>query len=291
MSALTPSAGPFPEVPRARRARWFGRLGPLGVLAALVFLLIVIAAAAAPLVAPYGPNYQDLLSAYSGPSGAHPLGTDELGRDLLSRLIWAARPSLLGPLIVVLMSTALGVSLAIVSAWRGGIVDTLIGRAFDICFAFPAILLAVLVVSLYGPGLVPCAIALGIAYTPWIGRITRSAAIRERSQVYIAAGEIQGISAVAMCFRHLLPNIRSIIIAQATINFGYALVDLAALSFLGLGTQPPNADLGQMVNAQGAILRGHPAEAIYAGILIVLCVTSLTYIGDRISDETVRGRL
>jgi peptide/nickel transport system permease protein len=273
----------------ARVRVFIDRLGPLGVVLGVVLLLIAAAAIFASLVAPADPNEQDLLNAYSGPSSAHLLGADSLGRDLLSRLIYAARPSLLGPLIVVAIATLLGVPLAILSAWRGGAVDAIIGRAFDILFSFPAILLGVLVVALYGPGLTACAVALGIAYTPLIGRVTRSAALRERSQPYIAAGEIQGISAFAMCRRHLLPNIRSIVIAQATVNFGYALVDLAALSFLGLGTQPPSADLGQMVNAQSSILRGHPAEALYAGLLIVLCVTSLTYLGNRFTDEALDG--
>lgn len=286
-AAPTTARGWTPASGLARGRDLVDRVGRLGAVLGVLLLLIVLVAVFAPLVAPTDPNEQDLLHAYAGPSPTHLLGADSLGRDLLSRLIYAARPSLLGPLIVVGIATLLGVPLAIVSAWRGGAVDAVIGRSFDILFSFPSILLGILVVALYGPGLLACAVALGIAYTPWIGRVTRSAALRERSQPYIAAGEVQGSSAFAMCLRHILPNIGSIVIAQVTVNFAYALVDLAALSFLGLGTQPPSADLGQMVNAQSSILRGHPAEALYAGLLIVVCVTSLTYLGNKFTDESL----
>lgn len=270
--------------------QFFAKMGVLGVVALAFFVLVVVVAIFAAQIAPYDPNSLNLLDTFGGPSTGHILGTDELGRDIFSRLVWATRPSLIGPLLVVVIATAVGVPLALLAAWRGGVVDTVIGRTFDVLFAFPSILLAVLVVALFGSGMLPCAIALGIAYTPWIGRVTRGAALRERSMPYVAACEVQGFRGLSICWRHVLPNIRSIIIAQFTVNFGYALVDLAALSFLGLATQPPTSDLGVLVNSQEAILRGHPAEAIYAGILIVLCVTAVTYIGHRIADDSGSAR-
>jgi peptide/nickel transport system permease protein len=273
---------------RGSLARFHDRVGTGGVAAAGVLLILVAVAILAPVVAPYHPNSEDLLNLYAGPSAAHPLGTDELGRDLLSRLIWGARTSLLGPAIVIAAATVVAVPLAAVAAWRGGIVDLVISRVLDLLFAFPGLLLAILVVALYGPGLVPCAIALAIAYMPWIARVARSGIIRERSKPYIAALEVQGVSGLAICVRHLIPNISSIIWSQVTISFGYALIDLTALSFLGLNIQPPTSDWGVMVNNENALLNGHPLEVLYPCLLIVVCVTAITYLGNRLASEEQR---
>lgn len=266
------------------------RVGTSGMVAAGFLTFIALLALLAPVVAPHDPEVQSLQIPFAGPSAQHLLGTDQIGRDLLSRLIWGARSSLLGPLVVVAIAVAVGVPLAVTSAWQGGKVDVLIGRLLDLMFAFPGVLLAILVVALFGPGLTACAIALGIAYIPWLARVARSAALRERTKPYIAAVEVQGLSGVAICARHLVPNIAHVIVAQATVSFGYALVDLAALSFLGLGVQPPQSDWGVMVNSEDAILRGHPQQALYAGLLIVLCVTSITFLGNRLTDEPLEGR-
>jgi len=276
------------DVPVARMrllARARDRVGIGGLVAAGFVLLIAVAAVLAPVVAPYGPNAQDLLNTSAGPSGAHLLGTDNLGRDLLSRLIWGARSSLLGPLIVISIATAVAVPLAALAGWAGGKVDLVISRVLDLLFAFPGILLAILVVALYGPGLVPCSVSLAIAYIPWIARIARSGILRERNKPYIAAVEVQGLSGFAICTRHLIPNVASIIWSQATISFGYALVDLAALSFLGLNIQPPGSDWGVMTNNENALLQNQPAEVLYPCLLIVLCVTAVTYFGNRLANE------
>lgn len=276
-----------------RRASTFsrarGRVGIGGLAAGGFFALIAILAILAPVIAPYSPNAQDLLNTSAGPSSAHLLGTDNLGRDLLSRLIWGARPSLLGPLIVIGIATAIAVPVAVVSGWMGGKVDLVISRVLDLVFAFPGILLAVLVVALWGPGLIPCSISLSIAYMPWIARVCRSGIIAERSKPYIAAAEVQGLSGFVICTRHLIPNIAPIIWSQATISFGYALVDLAALSFLGLNIQPPEADWGVMTNNEIALLSGHIAELLIPCAMIVLSVTAITYLGNQLaSDEDQR---
>ncbi|MFZ1992747.1 MAG: ABC transporter permease [Solirubrobacteraceae bacterium] len=273
---------------RGRFARFHDRVGTGGLVAAAVLVVLVVVAILAPIVAPSQPNAEDLLNLYSGPSPAHLLGTDELGRDLLSRLIWGARTSLLGPAIVIGAATAVAVPVAAVAAWRGGIVDVVISRVLDLLFAFPGLLLAILVVALYGPGLVPCAIALAISYMPWIARVARSGIVRERTKPYIAALEVQGVSGFAICVRHLIPNISSIIWSQVTISFGYALIDLTALSFLGLNIQPPTSDWGVMVNNENALLNGHPFEVLYPCMLIVVCVTAITYLGNRLAAEEER---
>ncbi|MCL2393880.1 MAG: ABC transporter permease [Acidimicrobiaceae bacterium] len=261
------------------------RLGVGGIVAAAFVLLLALAAAFASVVAPYAPNHEDFLNTSSGPSAAHLLGTDELGRDILSRLIWGAQPSLLGPLIVISLATVIALLAASTAVWCGGKVDLVISRILDFFFAFPGLLLAILVVALYGPGLLQCSFSLGIAYTPWIARVTRSAMLKERSKPYIAAVEVQGLSGKAIALRHLIPNVSSVIWSQATISFGYALIDLAALSFLGLNIQPPRADWGVLVNNESALLQGHPAEVIYPGILIIACVSAVTYVGNQLASE------
>jgi peptide/nickel transport system permease protein len=283
-----PAASTRRLVPRTF-ARVHRRLGTVGMIAALFMLAMVLVALLAPLVAPYSPNAEDLLNISAAPSSSHLLGTDELGRDILSRLIWGARTSLLGPTIVVGVATLIAIPLASASAWCGGAVDTAISRVLDLIFAFPGLLLAILVVALYGSGLVPCSIALSIAYMPWIARVARAGLLRERNKAYIAAVDVQGVSGFAICVRHLIPNIASIIWSQVTISFGYALVDLAALSFLGLNVQPPTSDWGVMVNNENALLDGHAMQVIYPCILIVLCVTAVTYVGNQLADEDQRS--
>ena len=270
-------------------ARLHDRVGTGGMLAAGFLLTVSLLAVLAPVVAPYGPNTADLLHPSAGSSGSHLLGTDELGRDLLSRLIWGARSGLLGPGIVISIATVVAIPLAALAGWLGGAVDLVVGRLLDLLFAFPGLLLAILVVSLYGPGLLPCAIALSLSYMPWIARVARSGIVRERNKAYIAAADVQGLSGFAICARHLIPNISSIIWSQATIAFGYALIDLAALSFLGLNVQPPTADWGVMVNNEAALLQGHPLQVFYPCLLIVLSVTAVTYLGNRLAD-TEDGR-
>lgn len=265
-------------------------LGISGMIATVFLLLLVLVAALAPLIAPHDPLAVDPANALSGPSWRYPVGTDNLGRDILSRLIWGARASLLGPFVVIGLALVIGTPLALLSAWQRGWVDVVIGRFFDIVFAFPGILLAVLTVALFGSGFLQCAIALSISYMPWLARVTRGAGLRERGKAYIAAGEVQGLSGLALCARHIVPNISALMVAQATVSFGYAFVDLAALSFLGFGAQPPAANWGLMVNSQTAILEGHPEQAVFSGVLIVACVMAVTIIGQRLSEGTERSR-
>jgi peptide/nickel transport system permease protein len=287
MSATVAEAAVARRRPRPL-ARLRARVGTAGAIATGFLALLALVALLAPLIAPHDPLEQNLTATFADPSGAHLLGTDALGRDVLSRLMWGTRTSLLGPVLVIGLAVAVGTPLAIASAWHGGKVDLVVGRFLDVLFAFPGILLAVLAVALFGPGLVACSLALGIAYMPWLARVTRGAALRERGKPYIAAGEVQGLSGLVLCARHILPNITPLIVAQATVSFGYAFVDLAALSFLGFGVQPPATDWGQLVNSQDAILQGHPEQALYAGGLIVGCVIAVTILGNRLSEDDAR---
>jgi peptide/nickel transport system permease protein len=266
------------------------RIGPVGIASAVIILALALMAIFAPLIAPYDPNAIDLLHTFAPPSAQHLLGTDDTGRDLLSRLIWGSRTSLVGPLVVVVLEIALGVPLALLAAWRGGWVDGAISRVLDVLFAFPGILLAILVIALFGAGLKSAVVALAIAHMPYLARVTRGAAIRERRLGYVQALEVQGFSAFRIAARHLTPNLIPLIVAQATVSFGYVMIDLAGLSFLGLGVQPPTADWGSMVSAgEQNILAGHPAESLYAGALIVITVCAFTLLGERLADLREQG--
>ncbi|GAA1932798.1 ABC transporter permease [Streptantibioticus ferralitis] len=281
----TRSAGPRSGRIRATLTRARTALGPSGIVAALFLLAVVVFALIAPLVAPADPNAQSLLDAYAGPSPEHLLGADGIGRDILSRLIYGSRTSLLGPALVVLVALAVGIPLALAGAWYGGAVDAVVARVFDLVYALPGLLLAVLAVALFGPGLTPAVVALSIAYVPFLARVVRAAARQQRVSPYVDALAVQGFGAARINVRHILRNITPVVLGQAAIAFGYALLDLASLSYLGLAVQAPTADWGVMVSDTDALMKGYWLPVVLPGLLIVACVLSLTVLGSRISGE------
>jgi peptide/nickel transport system permease protein len=278
---LASDVGTHAATRRTRR-----RLDPVLVACAIVIAAIVAVALLAPQIAPHDPNQSDLLNSNLGPGRSHLLGTDSVGRDLLSRLIFGARLSLVGPALIVSIATILGAALAITTAWVGGALDTVVARALDVLFAFPGLIFAVFAVAMFGAGLTAPVIALAIAYLPYIARVLRSTAVKERHLPYVSALYVGGLSATRICFRHLLPNILPFVLVQATLSFGSALVDLSALSYLGLGVQPPTAEWGLMVSSgQSSILNGHAAESLLAGLLIIVTVVSFNLLGDRLAGR------
>jgi peptide/nickel transport system permease protein len=283
------SAGLTVVAPGTRRGRSLSGLrgtGVAGMVSAAVIALATFAAIFGPLIAPYNPNLPNLSLAWVAPGGGHLLGYDFQGRDVFSRLLVGAQSSMLGPLAVVVLSMAAGALLAVIAAWRRGAVDSVISSGLDILFAFPGILLAVMATAIFGAGLTAAAIALSIAYMPYVARVLRGVALRERSQPYVAALEVQGSSATAICLRHLIPNMLPLIVAQATIMFGWAMVDLAAISFLGLGVQPPQANWGVMISEnQTGILQGYPLPALSAGVCIVAVVIAFNVLGERLFEQ------
>jgi peptide/nickel transport system permease protein len=266
------------------------RLGPGGVAALVVIAGLGLVALLAPVLPVADPTDLDLAGAFAPPSPDHPFGTDSNGRDILALLVWGSRSALLGPLMVTVVATAVGVALAVAASWRGGWLDGVVSRVFDVVFAFPGILLALLVAAVLGAGFVAAVAALSVAYVPYIGRVTRSAALQQVREPYVAALSVQGQSPVAICARHLVPNLSALIVAQATVTFGYALVDLAALSYLGLGADQATPDWGVIVAAgQSDILGGYPQQSLYAGVLIVVAVAAFAVVGERITERDHYG--
>lgn len=269
---------------RARR-RGVSFYVALGVLA-----LIVVTAVAAPLLAPHQPETTDLLASNAGPGTAgHLLGADSTGRDTLSRLLYGARLSLLAPLFVVLIAGALGTGFALMAARRRGWADALISRTMDLIFAFPALLLAMLSVAVFGAGLTAPILALAVAYTPFIGRVIRSVAMQEEARPYVGSYEVMGFGSAFIAVRHVLPNVLPVLVAQCALSFGYAMVDLASLSYLGLGVQPPSADWGVMINSsQDAILQGNPWSGIVPGVAVMITVVCVNIVGEHLGGSTRR---
>jgi len=285
MSLAVLPASALPAVrPRLRINALVDRLGIVGVVAAAALGVIVLVAVFAPVVAPYDPNEPDLLNVLGNPSAAHWFGTDALGRDILSRLIWGARLTLVGPGLVILFSTVVGTVLALTAAWFRGRVDTAISWVLDVMFAVPGIVFALIAVALLGPSFGTVIAGLTVAYIPYVARVVRGAALRERSMPYISAAWLQGQRGSSITTWQLLPNLVPLIVSQAVSSLGFAVIDLAAVSFLGLGVQPPTADLGLMVKSGfDSVLRGFFAESQSAGTLIVLIVLCVTVIGDRLT--------
>lgn len=284
------SAVPVPvgaEAPRWRRGYWY--LGGWATAAVAVLVIMALAAIFAPWVAPYDPNMPNLMDALQGPSLAHPLGTDALGRDVLSRLIYGGRTTMLGPVLVIVASTVCGVLIGMTAAWSGGVVDATLSRVVDVLFSVPGIVFGLVTVAVLGAGLTSVVIGLTIAYTPYVARVVRGSALRERRLPYVSAAWLQGRSGPTITRHHLIPNLRGLIVAQAVAALGFAVVDLASISFLGLGVQPPIPDWGLMVKSGlDSASRGAPTEVVAAGLAIALFVGAVTVLGDRLTAAAER---
>ncbi len=290
-AAISTAGGPARLTARGGPIGLLRRTGAAGLASAAVIASAVGLALFGPLLAPDNPDLPNLSLAWVGPVSGHLLGFDFEGRDVLSRLLAGAQSSMAGPIAVVAAAMLLGAAVAVIAAWRQGVADTVISAGLDILFAFPGILLAVLAAAVFGAGLTAAATALAIAYMPYVARVLRGAALRERGQPYVAALEVQGASATSICLRHILPNMLPLIVAQATIMFGWAMVDLAAISFLGLGVQPPAPNWGVMISEnQPGILQGYPLPALAAGLAIVAVVIAFNVLGERLFEQARAAR-
>ncbi|MGJ3192636.1 ABC transporter permease [Paenarthrobacter sp. FR1] len=279
------------SLPQAGLRRYGSLLSPLAWVALAVAAAVVLLSLFAPVLAPYDPDYVDLNNVLAGPGAQHLLGTDALGRDLLSRLMHGGRTSLLGPTIVVIGSTVLGLLLGLVAGWSEGWLGKVLGRVFDLLFAFPALLMAMLAIALFGKGLFAPILAMTIAYVPYVARLAQSLVVAERSRPYVQAYRVLGFRTPWVVLGRVLPNLIPTVGAQSTLNFGYVLADLAALSFIGLGVQPPTSDWGAMIEeSRGALLGGYILPAFWPALVVVLVVVAVNVIGEELSDR-IGGKL
>lgn len=275
----------------ARARRGAASLGVLGTVSVLVVGVAALLAVVGPWITPHDPTTTaGPIVKFTSASG-HLLGYDANGRDVFSRLLAGSRTAMLGPFIVVIVAMTAGVAIALTSAWFGGRLDSFVGAALDVMFSFPGLLLAILAAAVFGAGISSASITLAIAFTPYIARVVRGAAIQERSKPYVEALVVQGASVWKICLGHLLPNVWGIIVAQATTLFGYAMVDLAAISFIGLGVQAPSPDWGVMVseNREGLAV-GHPWPSVLPGLCLIVVVIAFGILGERLTDAQGSGR-
>ena len=256
----------------------------LAVAGLIVLIITARLAVFAPIAAPYGYEEQDLFNTLAGPSREHWLGTDNLGRDMLSRLIYGGRNSLTLGLISVALAAALGVILGAVSGYYGGKVDMVIMRLLDVLQAVPAILLAIAISATLGPGYMNCILALTISQIPGFTRMTRASCLNVQGMEYVEAARSINARERRIIFKHVLPNAISPIIVQATMSVATAILTSASLSFIGLGVQPPQAEWGAMLSAGRSYIRSNPHVIIYPGITIMIVVLSLNLLGDGLRD-------
>ncbi|MCC4908903.1 ABC transporter permease [Microbacterium sp. cx-59] len=282
---VDPIALPTAERPRSRMST--GRLflsNPISVVSASVLALIVIASVLAPWIAPYGINEIDVAGALAPPSGAHWFGTDELGRDVFSRVLAAGSTSLSIAAVAVLFALVVGVGLGAVAGYRGGWTDAAIMRVVDVMFAFPVLLLALAIVAIFQPGQLTTMIAIGVVYTPIFARVSRASALSVRTSPFVQVSQTMGTPAAWILYRHVLPNIAGPIVVQTSLSLAFAILSEAALSFLGLGIQPPSPSWGGMLfTAQGFLTQAW-WMSVFPGAAIFVTALAFNLVGDGLRD-------
>ena len=269
-----------------RRSSWYGRLGrePTAVAGALVLILFVTLAAGAPWIAPDDPTTVDARAILAPPSGDHLLGTDNLGRDVLSRLIHGARWTLGTAFLAALAIVAIGVTVGIVAGYFGGIVDDILMRIVDVLLAFPSLVLALAIVGTLGPSLTN--VMIGMIAVWWVdyARVIRGMTVSVREREYVTSAHCCGAAPVHVIVRHLLPNVIPSVILLATLEFGSLMLAISGLSFLGLGAQPPTPEWGTMLNNGRPFFQRAPELMLYPGLAITIAVVACNLVGDGLRD-------
>jgi peptide/nickel transport system permease protein len=263
---------------------WRMRGNPKAMIGLTIVVLLLLLIIFAPILAPHDPNYGTLPDTLAPPSRHYLLGADKNGRDVLSRLIFGTRTALGGALAVVLISELIGVPLGIWSAYRGGWVDEVATRILDMMLAFPPLLLSFAVVAAFGPSIRNVVISLGILYVPFIARVVRGVTLVQKEMVYAEAARAMGYPQSRIIFRHILPNCVSPVIVVSSLDLAYALLDIAALSYLGLGVQPPTPDWGNMLSEGQLVLLTAPHLALASGLIILIAVLGFNLLGDGLRD-------
>ena len=269
----------------ARVASWRLLLrNPVTVVSAVVLAVIVLVAVTANWIAPFEVNDVDVPNALRPPSGAHWFGTDELGRDVFSRVLVAIGASMRVAVVSVTFAVVVGVTIGVLAGYRGGWVDAIFMRIVDVMFAFPVLLLALAVVAVMGPGVTTTILAIGIVYTPIFARVARASTLSVRVEPFVQVSHAMGTGHLYVLGRHILPNIAGPLIVQTSISLAFAILSEAALSFLGLGIQPPEPSLGRMIfDSQGFVTLAW-WMAVFPGAAIFVIVLAFNLTGDGLRD-------
>ncbi|MCG7579567.1 ABC transporter permease [Mycolicibacterium sp. OfavD-34-C] len=257
---------------------------PVTLVSALVLASVAVVAVFAQALAPYGINDVDVPNALQAPSLTHWLGTDELGRDVLSRVLVAVQASMRIAVTSVALALVVGVAIGVLAGYRGGWLDTVLMRVVDVMFAFPVLLLALAVVAILGPGVTTTILAIGIVYTPIFARVARASTLGVRTEPYVRMSQAMGTGDGYILRRHILPNISGPLIVQTSLSLAFAILSEAALSFLGLGIQPPQPSLGRMIfDSQGFVTMAW-WMAVFPGAAIFVIVLAFNLFGDGLRD-------
>jgi peptide/nickel transport system permease protein len=256
----------------------------LAMVGFTIVLALVVVGLFGRALAPYDPLGMDFGALFAPPSWAHPFGTDEFGRDIFSRVLYGARVSLQVAFIAVGISGTVGVLLGLTAGFLGGWIDELVMRVMDVLFAFPAVLLAITIMAILGRGVGNAMIAIAIVYVPIFARVTRGAVISVRGREYVTAARALGKSPFGIMLRHVLPNALGPIIVQTSLSLAFAILAEAALSFFGLGTQPPDPSWGRMLSEGRGFLRQAPWMGIFPGLAIMVSVMGFNFLGDGLRD-------
>jgi peptide/nickel transport system permease protein len=265
----------------------------LVLFGAAIIVAMVLLAALASIVSPYDPTEMKVIDALQRPSLAHPFGTDRFGRDVLSRTIHGSRIALGVATASIGLALVAGTVLGLVGGYAGGAADLVIGRVMDILFSFPTLILAIGIAAMLGPGLENASLAIAVVYAPLFSRVVRGPVIAESAKEYALAALGLGAGAFRVVFRHILPNVLAPLIVQASVSLAYAILTEAALSYLGLGTQPPAPSWGTMLNEGRTYLETAPWMSVFPGLAIMLAVLGFNLLGDglrAVLDPQLRGR-
>jgi peptide/nickel transport system permease protein len=274
------------RVGRAPRSRWtLPHLwrNPIGMVGAVIVALTIVVAVAAPLIAPYEPDSQKAKRLLP-PSSTHWMGTDELGRDTFSRIVYGARVSLQVGIISVCVALVIGGCFGILAGYAGGRIDSWLMRVVDIMFAFPGLVLAIVIAGLLGASRTNAMIAIGVVYAPAFARVIRGSVLSVMSEPYVEAGRVAGSTDWRLVRHHVVPNIVAPMIVMTTVYLSSAILSEAALSFLGLGTQPPEPSWGGMLNLARTYMEISPWMAIFPGLAIMIVVLGFNFLGDGLRD-------
>lgn len=257
---------------------------PTAMVGLGLVLVIILVGLLAPLLAPYDPDQMDLANTFQPMSVAHPLGTDQLGRDVLSRILFGTRYSLAVGVIAVGVACAVGIPIGLIAGYAGGLVDAVIVLCLDTLLAFPTILLALLAVSILGPNLQNAMVAIGISSMPIFAKLARGSALSVKQNDYILVATSLGQKTSRIIVEHILPNSLAPLIVQATLRIGTAILTLATLSFLGLGARPPIPEWGAMVGEGRAFLQSDPTVSLFPGLAIMVTILGFCLFGDGLND-------